>query len=208
MSLTFYGNPMSTAGFTEHVLAELDVPHEYVNVDLRAGGAKKPEHLKLDPNGRVPVIVHDGVPIWESAAITIYLGEQFGTAKALWPAAGPKRGEAMKWVVWTNVTFGEAVGRWTRNTSSRYPDDLKNAKAGETAKKDVDNCLAILDGALGDRQFLCGEYTLADTHVNSFCDWLRYMKVDFSAHENVEAWSKRCRERAGYLKVTAKHKAS
>jgi glutathione S-transferase len=200
---------MSTAAITELILAELDVPHESVPVDIRAGATKKPEHLKLDPNGRVPVIVHDGVPIWESAAITIYLGEQFGTAKALWPEAGPKRGEAMKWVVWTNVTFGDAVGRFTRNTMDWYPADQKNAKAGEAARGDIDKCLGILDGALEGRQFLCGaEYTLADTHLNSFCDWLRHMKIDFSKFKNVEAWGKRCSARPAYVKLMAKHGAS
>ncbi len=51
---------------------------------------------------------------------------------------------------------------------------------------------------------MVGEYTLADTHVNSFVDWLRHMKIDMSAHKNIEAWSKRCSERPAYKAVMAR----
>src|SRR5579863_736671 len=130
MSLIFYGAPMSTASITELVLAELGVPHERVAVDIKAGGTKKPEFMKLNPNAKVPTIVHDGTAIWESAAITMYLGETFGVEKKLYPAPGPKRGEAMKWIVWTHVTLGEAVYRYARNTQNWVPAEQQNAKAG------------------------------------------------------------------------------
>ena len=50
-------------------------------------------------------------PIWESAAITMYLGEMFGVDAGLYPPPGPRRGEAMKWIVWANVNVAEAAGR-------------------------------------------------------------------------------------------------
>ena len=98
MSLTFYYSPMSTAAITELVLAELDVPYEKVEIDLKKGETRKPEFLRLNPNGKVPLVVHDGIPIWESAAITMYLGEAFGVDRGLYPEPGTKRGEAMKWI--------------------------------------------------------------------------------------------------------------
>ncbi len=63
--------PNSTATFTSLVLEELGTPHEKVQLSFDDKGTKKPDFLKLNPNGRVPTIVHDGTPIWESAAITI-----------------------------------------------------------------------------------------------------------------------------------------
>src|SRR5947209_774811 len=129
MSLTFYRAPQSTASVTEIVFEELGVPHEVVTLDLQKGDTKKPEFKKLNPNGRVPVVVHDGTVLFESCAITMYLGETFGVEKKLWPAAGPKRGEAMKWIAWSNVTFGEAISRWLRNTSDWFPKEQQNAKA-------------------------------------------------------------------------------
>ena len=206
MSLTFYCAPMSTSGITELVIEELGIPCERVHLDIGKGDTKKPEFLKLNPNGKVPTLVHDGTVIWESAAITIYLGETFGTEKKLYPAPGPKRGEAMKWIVWTNVTAGDAVSRFTRNTMDWYPADQHNAKAAEAAKKDIADCLHIVDESLRGKQFLLGDYTLADTHMNAFLDWLRHMKMDFTPYPQLVAWGQRCCARPAYLKVNRGHK--
>jgi glutathione S-transferase len=206
MSLTFYFAPQSTASITTLVLEELAVPCERVKLDISKGDTKKPEFMKLNPNGRVPTLVHDGLAIWESAAITIYLGETFGEKAKLWPAAGPRRGEAMKWVVWTNVSLGEPVYRWARNTMWA-PEDQRNAKAAAAAMADISSHLRILDGALDTKPFLIGEYTLADTHVSSFVDWLRHMKIDMSDLAHVNAWSKRCHERPAHARALARESA-
>lgn len=202
MSLVFYRAPMSTAAIIDLVLAELDVPHEVVTLDIRAGDTRKPEFLKINPNGKVPTIVHDGVVIWESSAITMYLGEMFGVQKGLYPAAGPKRGEAMRWIAWTNLALGEAVGRWARNSMDYVPAEQRNAKAAEAAQGDIQNNLRILNEALEGRDFLLGsEYTLADTHLNSLMDWLRMMNIDLSSHKNIVGWGARCSARPAYARV-------
>jgi glutathione S-transferase len=203
MSLTFYYAPMSTASITELILEELGVPCDRVKLDLQNGDTKKPEYLAVNPNGKVPCIVHDGTAIWESAALTIYLGETFGVERGLFPAPGPRRGEAMKWIVWTNVTLGDAVMRFTRNTMDWYPAEQKNAKAGEAARTDIAGCLRVLDQSLAGKPYLVGDYTLADAHLNSFCDWLRHMKIDFTPFANVEAWGERCRARPAFKKLMA-----
>lgn len=203
MSLVFYYAPMSTASITELILEELGVPCEKVKLDIQKGDTKKPEFVALNPNAKVPCVVHDGTPIWESAALTMYLGETFGVERKLYPAPGPKRGEAMKWIVWTNVTLGDAVSRYTRNTTSWYPDDQKNPKAGEAALADIASCLGILDKALEGKQFLVGDYTLADAHLNSFSGWLRMMKVDFTPYPNINAWNDRCQARPAMKKLMA-----
>lgn len=116
MAIKFYFSPMSTAEVTHAVFAELNHGQaeplaEVINVKIPDGEAKTEQFLaEVNPNGLVPAIVHDGVTIWESAAITIYLGETFGVDRKvdganapLFPAAGPLRGEAMKWIVWANT---------------------------------------------------------------------------------------------------------
>ncbi len=204
MSLTFYYSPMSTATLTDLVLEELAVPCERVRIDLKKGETRTQEFLRLNPNGKVPVLVHDGVAIWESAAITLYLGEIFGVAKGLYPEPGPERGEAMKWIVWSNVTLGDAFGRWIRNTTDWIPAEQHNAKAAAAAESDTRGCLRILDQALAGRQYLLAGYTLADTHVNSFIDWLRYMKMDLGDYARLNAWSQRCAARPAYARVMAR----
>ncbi len=202
MSITFYYAPMSTASVTQLVLEELAIPVEKVKLDLAKGETKTPEFMKLNPNAKVPCLVHDGTPLWESSALTMYLGEMFGVDKQLYPAPGPRRGEAMKWIAWTNVSLGEAVYRIGRNTQWA-PEDQRNAKAGEQAVKDVGDLLQILDRALDGKQYLLGDYTIADTHVHAFTDWLRHMKIDFSSLSHINAWSERCAARPAYKKVMA-----
>ena len=195
MSLTFYCAPMSTASLTELVLEELGVPCEKVMLDTRKGETKTPAFLAINPNGCVPCIVHDGTPLWESAALTMYLGETFGVERGLYPPPGPRRGEAMQWIVWTNVTLGDAVGRFARNTMAWMPVEQRNALAGEVGKRDILECFGILDRALEGKQFLLGDFTLADAHLNTYCDWLRQMKFDFTPFANLVAWGARCHAR-------------
>ena len=204
MSLTFYYAPRSTATITDLVLEELGVPCERIKVDLKKGETHTEEFLHLNPNGKVPLIVHDATPIWESAAITMYLGEVFGVSKDLYPGPGPKRGAAMKWVAWGNVTLGEAVGRWMRNAADWTPAEQRNAKAAEVALADVHKCLRILDNELDSKPFLGDAYTLADTHVNSLVDWLRFLKLDFSTYANVNAWGRSCAARPAYARVMSR----
>ena len=211
MSLTFYYAPMSTASVTEAVLAELGVPCERVRLDIGAG-TRRPDFLRLNPNGRVPTIVHDGTPIWESAAITLYLGETFGVAAGLYPAPGPKRGEAMKWVVWANVALAEAGGRLAASLPAGSEGGVQagsqdvstpDAGAAERAKEDIAACLRILEGALESSPFLLGTYSLADTHMHAFAGWLGMMGVELGPYPNVAQWMARCGARPALSQAAA-----
>ena len=196
MSLTFYYAPHSSASPVHWTLEELGVPYEKVQLDYRAGDLKKPEFLKLNPNAKVPVLVHDGVAIFESAAIQLYLGELFGVAKGLYPAPGPKRGEVMKWIVWTNVTLGEAMSRLGRNVGQWAPEDERNAKAGATAKADIMGLLQVVENTLQGRPYLTGEtFTLADLHLASWIDYVRMMQIDLTPYPTLVAWCSRCTSR-------------
>ena len=100
MSITFYFAPQSNASRVHGSLIELGVPFEKVRVDIRIGEQKKPEFLALNPNGKVPTVVLDGTPMFESVAIQIALGERYGVERGLWPAPGtPERLRALTWLV-------------------------------------------------------------------------------------------------------------
>jgi glutathione S-transferase len=213
MSLTFYFAPMSTASITEAILAELGIPFELVTLNISVGDTRKPEFLKINPNGRVPAIVHEGVAIWESSAITMYLGEVFGVDKKLYPTPGPKRGEAMKWIAWSNVTFAEPASRLfaslppemqgdaETNSQEKVAPDMKSAVAMEKAKADLADCLRILNDGLEERSFLIGDYSLADTHLQGIVGWIGSMDIDLTPFPNVTGWLKRCYERPAIAKL-------
>lgn len=204
MSLTFYFAPMSTASITMAVLAELGVDHESIQVDLGEDGTRSAEFLSINPNGMVPTIVHEGVAIWESTAITMYLGETFGVGAGVYPAPGTKRGEAMKWIAWSGAGLFVAAGRFASALSPELDGAVEEGAAEfeaaadrspaalESAKADIASKLAIADAALAGRDFLVGEYSLADTHLHAIVGWLAMMGIDLAATPRLQAWVQRC----------------
>jgi glutathione S-transferase len=209
MSITFYYNPFSTAAVTLWGLTELGVPHEKVKIDLsEKRDQDRPEFRKLNPNGKVPVLVVDGTPIFESAAITMFLGEQYGVAKGVWPEAGVRRGLAMQWVVWTNVSIAEAFAQWWRNTSDRLPAEQRNAATAAAGKKEFDRLLGILDAHLAGKQWLVGEqFTLADLHLASFVGYFKMCGGDLAPHKNITGWIGRAEARPSHAAFMAAAKA-
>ncbi|MCJ1368679.1 hypothetical protein MMC16_007824 [Acarospora aff. strigata] len=213
MTLTLYWAPMSSAGITVAVLKALNVePDKRVEVSIMEGDTHKPDFLKLNPHGKVPVIVHDGVVLFESAAITLYLGETFGVKAGLYPPPGPGRGEVMKWVVWANTDIYftasalhihiplEAVGEKAKaNDLPVCPDDYrkKSSYEYELAQEQMRNHLQVLDGALSGKQYLAGnKYSLADVHVHSVMWWISMLHPITETTPNVQAWMARVNEKA------------
>jgi glutathione S-transferase len=204
MSLIFYYSPHSSSVTVHWALEELAVPYEKVKIDLTARDQDKPAFLKVNPNGKVPALVHDGTPMFESAAIVMYLGETFGVEKKLYPPPGARRAEAFKWLVWCNVSLGEALSRHQHNTSDRIPAERHNAKAAEVAKVDVEKHLAILDGALAGKTWLVGDaFSLVDAHVSGWVAYVGMCGFETKRWTNLDAWMKRCTARPGFAACMA-----
>lgn len=196
MSLTFYYTPMSSATRIHWALEELEVPYEKVKVDLAAGDQKKPEYLALNPNGKIPLLVADGTPIFESLAILLYLGERYGVDKGLFPVLGPARAEAFKWMAWSGVTLLDAGGRMLRNTSDRFPADQRNEKAAAAAKTELAELLGILDRQLEGKEYLVdGKFTFADLSIAAYVPFLSRIGADINPYKNIHGWVTRCTTR-------------
>lgn len=198
MSITFYYTPQSSAGRIRVSLAELDIPHEVVRVDLRAGDQKKPDFLAINPNGKVPTVVIDGTPVFESVAIQIALGERYGVQKGLWPAPGsPEHLTALTWLVWGQVTLTGALFRYMGNTSEYFPKEMHNEKQAEQALTEMRDLLRILDSRLDGRPYLVGERcTLVDLDLASMLGWgLMAAKIEFDELKNLKGWLGRIAER-------------
>lgn len=189
MSITFYYSPMTSSTRVHWALEELEIPYEKIKVDLGAGQQRSPEFLALNPNGKVPTLVIDGEPIFESLAMLLYLGETWGVPRGLFPPPGLVRARAYKWLSWAQATLAEAVSRLLRNTSERFPAEERNAAAGATAKADLQALLLIVERELGDRPYLLGdEFTFADLAIVGFLPFLARLGVDLAPTPRVQAW--------------------
>jgi GST-like protein len=198
MTITFYYTPQSNATRIHWSLEELGIPYEKVKVDLRAGDQRKPEFLALNPNGKVPTVVLDGTPMFESVAIQIALGERYGVEKGLWPALGsPEHLQALTWLVWGQVTLGTALMRYLQNTSDWVPKEMHHPGQAEAAMKEVHTCLGMLNTRLGERDNLTGSsFTLADLDLAAVLGWgLHVSKVDLAPYPKLAAWLGRANER-------------
>jgi glutathione S-transferase len=204
MRIVLYYAPMSSATRVYWALEELGLPFEKIKLDLSKGEQQRPEFLKLNPNGKVPTLVVDGQPMFESLAMLIWLGETFGVEKGLFPQAGPARIDALKWLTWGQVTLGEAVFRFLSNTSERWPAELRNAKVAEKARQEIEALLRILDGGLQERDHLCGAgFSLTDCGIASLVGFIARQGFDLSKHANVLAWLGRCTSRPALARAMA-----
>ncbi|MDC3957256.1 glutathione S-transferase family protein [Polyangium jinanense] len=202
MDLKFYYAPMTSASRVHWALEELGIPYEKFKLDLAAGDQKKPEYLALNPNGKVPLLVAEGRPIFEGLAILLYLGERFGADKGLFPPPNPDRAEAFKWMAWGAVTFGEALQRYLRNSLDRFPEDERSPKAAEAAKKDLASHLAILNEALEGKEYLVGNtFSFVDISIAPAIPFLGRFGIDVSPFPNVNAWVARCIARPAFARV-------
>ncbi|MEO6419138.1 MAG: glutathione S-transferase family protein [Polyangiaceae bacterium] len=197
MSIVFYYSPMSSATRIHWALEELKIPYEKVKVDTKAGDQRKPAYLKINPNGKVPALVDGGVPMFESLAMLIHLGETYGVENNLWPAVGtPERLQALSWTTWGTVTFATAVFQVIMNTAERFPAEAKNAAQAETAKVAVGSLLQILNAQLEGRSYLLGpDFTLVDVANASMIAFTMRAGIDLAPYPNVTAWFARSTQR-------------
>jgi len=193
MSLIFYYAPYSTAVATYWVLEELAVPHEKVRIDIITNRDQdKADFRALNPNGKVPTIVHDGTPVFESAAIAAYLGETFGVAKRLYPEPGPKRSQALQWLVWTNVSLAHAIAVH-QEAKEKSPEIAARAKA------EIEQLLGILDTHLANKTWMLGDqFTIVDAHVAAFVSYAGIVGFPPAPRKHLAAWFERAKARPGF----------
>lgn len=204
MSLVFYYAPWSTATTCHWALEELGVPHEKVKLDLSKKETQTPEFLALNPNGKVPLLVHDGVPIYESIAILAHLGETFGVEKKLFPAPGTTRALAFQWLAWTNVTLNAAIYQFMQNSSDQIPAELRNAVLAERGKAEVSRLLGMIDSHLAGKTWMVGDsFTLVDVHLAGCMSWVSRMGFDPNSFANLGPWHARCVARPAFATVMA-----
>lgn len=194
MSIVFYWHPMSNATPVASALAELDVPHQRIKVDIKVGEQHRPEFLALNPNGKVPTLTVDGAPMFETLAIQLWLGERYGVERGLWPAAGtPERLLAMSWCAWAYVSYGAVVSRL--HLATHHADALDNAGV-EKVLDHADDLLAVLDGHLSRQPWMLGAaYSLADLVVSAVIGYSVLMGARVASHPHVRAWLDRVQAR-------------
>ncbi|NIE59302.1 MULTISPECIES: glutathione S-transferase family protein [unclassified Burkholderia] len=151
-------------------LKELDADFEFISVNLLQGEHKRPEFLRLNPAGKVPVLVDGDLVIPESAAIVLYLADKY-PEKALLPVDPALRAEAYRWVMFAVTELEQPLWRITRH-SFIYPPEKRSPADIELAREDFRTMATILDKHLEGREFIVGDtLTVADCVTAYLIDW-------------------------------------
>ena len=187
MTLKIYGIPRSRAVRTLWMAHELAIPHELIQVKPGPEGSRKPEYLRLNPNGQVPFIDDDGLVLWESFAINLYLAKKHGAPFG--PANPAEDGQMTMWTLWAVNEIEPAAGTILMNTIELSPAERKPA-AVATALDKLAGPLQILEDKLAkDGGYLVGRrFTVADLNLVCCLFYLRQAPQALAARPRIRAW--------------------
>jgi GST-like protein len=195
-------------------LEEAEVPYRLHMVDIHNGEQWAPEFSAINPNNKVPAIIdQDGpggkpLPLFESGAILIYLGDKFGK---LLPRDGAERYVVIEWVMFQMANVGPLFGQ-AHHFLDKTPEKIPYAI--DRYVKEAVRLYKVLEKRLGQSEYLAGDYSIADitTYV-----WLRNPKHQdqtLDDYPNIKRWfnaihARPAVQRAHKLveEVAAKHKA-
>jgi glutathione S-transferase len=201
--ITLYGVPRSRTMRCLWMLEELGVPYENVPTHFATGDCKKPEYLKINPNGHIPALVDGDVTLFESLAINLYLARKYDKS-GLWPSSVGDEGRAYQWSIWA-MTEAEEPALTALLHTMFLPADQRDPKKAEDGAKRFQKPLGVLDGALAGREYLLGStFTVADLNVAAVVGWAPMAGIDLSVAPNAQAWLGRCTARPAMARVQAK----
>jgi glutathione S-transferase len=175
------------------VLHEKGIDFEVHEVDL---SNKSGEFLKVSPYGRVPVLRVNGTSLYESNIVNEYLDEVYGSPK-LMPEKPEERASVRSWMAFADDYFFPSVYRVRMGLQRGYSEDEI-----QEAREKLDDALSRLEHQLEGREYLVGEYTLADiAHAGNF-HRLRVLvksgEVTLEKYPNVMVWIERVQSRESY----------
>ena len=192
MSLRIYGIARTRAFRPLWTAMELGIDYEHDPVEIGDAGARTPEFLAINPNGRLPVIVDDGFVLFESLAITMYLAKKHGLGR-LYPATLEGEARTWQWGLWAVTEVDRGVNIWSLH-AVRLPPEERNAEKLAEALKVIASPFKVLDAAVSKQPYLIGDtFTVADLNVAAVIS--RAIEMDLSAFPNLKSWLTRCLER-------------
>jgi glutathione S-transferase len=187
--MRIYGIARTRAFRALWMAKELALSYEHVPIEIGEAGARKPEYLALNPNGRLPAIDDHGFVLWESLAITLYLAKKHSLAH-LYPATLEGEAKAWQWSLWAVQEVDRGVNIWSLHAVRLPPPERDAARLAE-ALKVLEAPFRVLDGALAGTRYLLGDdFTVADLNVASVIS--RAIDMDLSSKPRLAAWLRDC----------------
>lgn len=197
MALTLYTNKQSRGVVVDWLILDLGI--EIKRIEVAFGTEmKSPEFLKLNPLGKVPVLVDDDVVIYELDAICAYLADKF-FEKGLAPALDdPKRGLYYRWLFFSAGPFAAASDN--EHLKVRVsPEQKMFVGYGDYN----DTYQALVDGLEQANPYLCGsQFTVADICLGAMLMWQLKMNL-LKPHPTIERYVTAVQQRESFKSNSA-----
>jgi glutathione S-transferase len=163
--LTLYHAAPSRSSIVRWMLEELGEPYDLHVVSLAKGEQLQPDHLAVNPMGKVPALKHGDVVVTEAAAICTYLADEFPQARLNVPVGDPRRGPYLKWLFFGPGCIEPAM------TDRAFPRQ-EEPRRGALGYGDFDTVMSVAAQAVEPGPYLMGEqFTAADVIVGSTLRW-------------------------------------
>ena len=189
-------------------LEEAKVEHKVIPVSIRSGAQFEPHFLSFSPNNRIPAIVDDapadgGEPIgvFESGAILLYLAEKTGRFGG---SDLRSRTEVAEWLMWQMAGLGPMLGQ---NGHFNVYAPEKVPYAIERYVNESKRLYGVLDRRLAGRDYICGDYSIADMACYPWIVAHEAHKIDLADFPNVATWYARVAARPAVVKAYAEKAA-
>jgi GST-like protein len=169
------------------MLEEVGLPYEVHPINLGKGEQHKPEYLAVNPNNKIPSIIDSDGPggkpftLFESGAILMYLAEKTGK---FWPSDLSKRYEVIQWLMFQMGGVGPMFGQ--ANYFFRLQEKIPYAI--ERFQKEALRLYGVLNKQLGEKEFLAGEYSIADIATYPWVWRHDIHQVKLEDFPNVKHW--------------------
>ncbi|WP_375428719.1 glutathione binding-like protein [uncultured Sphingomonas sp.] len=189
-------------------LEEAGVEYRIHPVNIGQGDQFKPDFLAIAPNNRMPAIVDhaptDGgepISVFESGAILLYLAQKMNRFV---PASSRERMQVIEWLMWQMGGFGPMLGQ--NHHFTRYaPEQIPYAI--ERYQKEAARLYGVLDRRLEGRDFIAGDYSIADMACYPWAAAHEWHHVDLADFPNVRRWYETIRARPATVAAYAAGKA-
>lgn len=173
------------------MLEECGLDYRTIPVDIGAGEQFEPGFLKISPNNRMPAIVDGdtGISVFEGGAILVYLAEKAGR---FLPSGTAERFDVLQWVFWQAGGLGPMAGQLS-HFRSYLEEPVPYAEARYA--NEYDRLLAVMDEQLGEREYLAGDYSIADIAAFPWVRPYRRLGNDIGRFPNLQRWYETLKQR-------------
>jgi glutathione S-transferase len=198
--IQIYGPAGSSAGRCFWALEEIGMPYEAVPVNMGAKEHKKPEFLRMNPNGKVPVLKDGDYVLWESMAINFYLAEKY--KPALLGADLHEKADILKWSFWALAEYQKPIiDAFIQKVF--VPEAHRDHGIIAKSLEKVAPLNQLLDQHLQGRTYMVGtSFSLADINVASVAKLCPMIGANLAKFPAIQNWVNRLMERPAALKVS------